>query len=62
MTTSKGGRRHKGDRELVATRVPASLARDVRTRATQLGLNINDYLAMLIVHDLVLRDGDGESS
>lgn len=62
MTTSKGGRRHKGDRELLGTRVPVSLAKDVRKRATHLGLNVNDYLAMLIVQDLVLRDGDGESS
>ncbi|GIT82083.1 hypothetical protein LLS1_37520 [Leifsonia sp. LS1] len=51
MSNARGGRRSKGQRELLGTRAPVLLAEAARTKAAELGLNVNDYLATLIAQD-----------
>lgn len=51
MSNARGGRRSKGQRELLGTRAPVPLAEAARSKAAELGLNVNDYLATLIAHD-----------
>lgn len=51
MSNARGGRRSKGQRELLGTRAPVPLAEAARSKAAELGLNVNDYLATLIAQD-----------
>jgi hypothetical protein len=43
-----GGRPHKGDRALIATRLAQPLATVVRDRADEAGMTITDYVAMVL--------------
>ncbi|MBT2519072.1 hypothetical protein J7E29_16645 [Streptomyces sp. ISL-90] len=51
MTTQRGGRPSKGARELLATRAPIPVAKAARARADELGITVNDYLALLLAQD-----------
>jgi len=50
--TSRGGRKSKGQRELLATRALVPLAAAARNRADDLGMTMSDYLASLIAQDI----------
>jgi len=52
--TTAGGRRSKGERELLGTRPLLPLAEAARDRADALGLSMSDYLAALIAQDTKL--------
>jgi hypothetical protein len=43
-----GGRPHKGDRALIATRLAQPLATVVRARADEASMTITDYVAMVL--------------
>ena len=55
MRTSNGGRKSKGERELLGTRPMAPLAHAARLRADELGLTVSDYLVALIAEDLGMQ-------
>jgi hypothetical protein len=46
-----GGRKHKGPREPILTRVPAPLADAVRARADESGQTVNDYVATVLAKE-----------
>ena len=48
----KGGRKSKGDRRLIATRIDASVAVEVAAAAAERGMTVSDYLADLVYRDL----------
>ncbi|WP_401001006.1 hypothetical protein [Agromyces sp. GXQ0307] len=56
MTTELGGRPSKGERKFLATRAPLALATEAQARADELGLSVNDYLSLLLAHDLGLPE------
>lgn len=49
---SNGGRRSKGERRLVVTRLASDIADRVAAAAEQRGVTISDYLAALVYSDL----------
>jgi hypothetical protein len=49
---SNGGRRSKGDRRLVVTRLATEIADRVAAAAEERGLTVSDYLAELVYSDL----------
>ncbi len=51
---SNGGRRSKGERRLVVTRLATDIADQVAEAATQRGMTVLDYLATLVYSDLGL--------
>ena len=51
---SNGGRRSKGERRLVVTRVPTEVADRVAAAADERGMTVSDYLAALVYSDLGL--------
>ena len=51
---SNGGRRSKGERRLVVTRLATDIADQVAAAAEQRGLTVSDYLATLVYSDLGL--------
>ena len=51
---SYGGRRSKGERRLVVTRLATDIADQVAAAAEQRGLTVSDYLATLVYSDLGL--------
>ena len=51
---SNGGRRSKGERRLVVTRLATDIADQVAGAATQRGMTVSDYLATLVYSDLGL--------
>jgi hypothetical protein len=51
---SNGGRRSKGERRLVVTRLATDVADQVAAAATQRGMTVSDYLATLVYSDLGL--------
>jgi hypothetical protein len=52
---SGGGRKSKGERELLATRAHPVLAAQVRANAEEQGLTVSDYLAVVLADALGLR-------
>ena len=51
---SNGGRRSKGERRLVVTRLATDIADQVAEAAAQRGMTVSDYLAALVYSDLGL--------
>ena len=51
---SNGGRRSKGERRLVVTRLATEIADQFAEAATQRGLTVSDYLATLVYSELGL--------
>ena len=51
---SNGGRRSKGERRLVVTRLATNIADQVAEAAAQRGMTVSDYLAALVYSDLGL--------
>ncbi|TDE88160.1 hypothetical protein EXU48_23860 [Occultella glacieicola] len=51
-----GGQPHKGDRRLLAARVPRSQADEVERRADALGLSISEYIASVLVQHVATTD------
>jgi hypothetical protein len=51
---SNGGRRSKGERRLVVTRLPTEIADRVALAADERGMTVSDYLATLVYSDLGL--------
>ena len=51
---SNGGRRSKGERRLVVTRLATDIADRVAEAAAQRGMTVSDYLAALVYSDLGL--------
>ena len=49
---SNGGRRSKGERRLVVTRLPTEIADRVALAAEERGMTVSDYLATLVYSDL----------
>jgi hypothetical protein len=49
---NNGGRRSKGERRLVATRLTIDIADRVAEAAEQRGMTVSDYLAILIYSEL----------
>ena len=49
-----GGRRSKGERRLVVTRLATDVADQVAEAAAQRGMTVSDYLAALVYADLGL--------
>jgi hypothetical protein len=49
---SNGGRRSKGERRLVVTRVAPEIADRVAAAAEERGMTVSDYLATLVYSDL----------
>ena len=51
---SNGGRRSKGERRLVVTRLATDIADQVAEAGAQRGMTVSDYLAALVYSDLGL--------
>jgi hypothetical protein len=51
---SNGGRRSKGERRLVVTRLATEIADQVAEAAARRGMTVSDYLATLVYADLGL--------
>ena len=49
---SNGGRRSKGERRLVVTRLATDIADRVAAAAEERGMTVSDYLATLVYSDL----------
>jgi len=47
---------HKGERTVLLARAPIAIAEAARTRATQLGLSMSDYLTELVARDVDMRE------
>ncbi len=52
---SGGGRKSKGERELIATRAHPVLAAHVRANAEDQGLTVSDYVAVVLADALGLK-------
>lgn len=57
---SNGGRRSKGERRLVVTRLATEIADQVAAAAEQRGMTVSDYLARLVYSDLGLPPPSAE--
>jgi len=51
-----GGQPHKGDRRLLATRLPRPLADEIEERSDVLDMSLSDYLAMVLTEHLATTD------
>jgi len=51
---SYGGRKSKGDRQPLISRVPSPIADAVRDRAEERGMSLSDYIASVLARDVGL--------
>lgn len=51
-----GGRKSRGERRALITRVPVSLAAEIQTRADTAGVSITDYLAHVLAEHVAHED------
>lgn len=49
-----GGRKSKGDRQSMISRVPSPIADAVRDRAAERGMSLSDYIASVLARDVGL--------
>lgn len=51
-----GGRKSKGDRQALLSRVPDPIADAVRERADERGMTVSDYIASLLAREVGLAE------
>lgn len=51
-----GGRKSKGDRQALLSRVPDPIAEAVRERAEERGMTVSDYIASLLAREVGMTE------